>query len=223
MDYFPHDTHALSDDKVLALRIEEGLEAVACYWAVLEKIYADEQPLDVSETNVGYSAEARSVSYKLGIGFDQFRKYVFAMERVGLLDRIESDADVFMSERAAEQIEALDRKRETARQNGKSGGRKPKRKPSAKTAETNVGSNGKPKSASYKTLNGIGFYNKKPIPNDSVGADADKSAPPSSSDDSRVPICPLCSKRVSFDVKAGKWHCPMCGEIKEPDFGEAVA
>ena len=207
MDYFPHDTMALSDDKLLALRIDDGLEAVACYWAVLEKIYADEKPFDVSETNVGSSAEARSVSYKLGVGFDTMRKYVFDMERVGLLYRVEDGADVFMSERAAEQIELLDKKRETARQNGKSGGRKPKDNQRRKPTETNVGSSRKPNSDTYKTLNGIGSYKKEPIPvaSTSGGAVAEESAPPS------APDCPLCGVPLRKTGMADEpWWCDNC-------------
>ena len=223
MDYFPHDTHALSDDKIMALRIENGLEAVACYWAVLEKIYDDEAPFDMSETNVGSSVEARSVSYKLGVGFDKLREYVFAMENIGLLYRVECDGDVFMSERAEAQIEELNKKRETARQNGKSGGRKPKSNQGRKRKKTNVGSNGKPKSGDIKTLNGIGSDKQNQIPSASVGADADRSAPPAAKDDSKKPVCPLCSEPVRFDAKSMSWKCGTCGEINAPRFVEAVA
>ena len=223
MDYFPHDTHAISDDKITVLRMEKGLEAVACYWAVLEKIYEDEGPFDVSETDVGSCLEARSVSYKLGVGFDVLRDYVFEMEKVGLLYRVDCDGDVFMSERAEAQIEELNRKRETARENGKSGGRKPKDNQRRLQKKTKVGSSRKPKSGDIKTLNGIGFDKQNQIPSASVAADADVSAPPSAQDDSRVPVCPLCSEPIRFDAKKMSWHCGTCGDVKEPRFVEAVA
>lgn len=210
MDYFPHDTLAMSDDKVLALRIMDGLEAVACYWAVLEKIYADEKPFDISETNVGSCMEARSVSYKLGVGFDEFRKYVFHMVDVGLLYRVDCDGDVVMSERAEEQIAALNKKRETARQNGLSGGRKPSGNQDRKRKKTNVGSNGKPKSAAYKTLNGIGSYKKEPIPVGSDGADVDESTPPEPVD---CPVCGVPMERTSAHRGDSVLNrCPLCAE-----------
>ena len=57
----------------------------------------------------------------------------------------------------------------------------------------------------------------------SVGADAAGAAPPS--DDSKVPVCPLCSKPIRFDAKTFKWRCKTCGEINSPNFvspGEAA-
>lgn len=214
MDYFPHDTQAMSDDKLLALRITKGLEAVACYWAVLEKIYADEAPFDVSETNV----EATSVSYKLGVGFDVLRDYVLGMERVGLLYRFDGVSDVFMSERAEGQIGQLEKKRKTARQNGKSGGRKPSKNQSGNQRKTNVGSDVKPKSGDIKTLN---IKHKKG--DAAVGCGADKAAPTTAETESKVPVCPLCKSPVIFDAKSMAWRCDICGEIKAPSFEGAVA
>ena len=57
----------------------------------------------------------------------------------------------------------------------------------------------------------------------SVGADAAGAAPPS--DDSKVPVCPLCSEPIRFDAKTFKWRCKTCGEINAPNFvspGEAA-
>jgi len=215
MDYFAHDTKAMSDDKLLALRIDKGLEAVAVYWCVIEKIYADEKPFEVSETNV----EARSVLLRLGVGFDVLSEYVFHMCEIGLLERCGEDGKSVMSERARKHIENLETKRETARQNGKKGGRKPKAKKSGNQRKTKVGSNGEPKSASYKTLNGIGFDKQNLIPSASDGADAEEAAPPSA--ESTKPICPLCSKPVRFDAKSMGWKCELCGSVKEPVFVNA--
>ena len=49
----------------------------------------------------------------------------------------------------------------------------------------------------------------------SDGADAAEAAPPS------APICPLCSSPLKMVAsKDGiKWHCRICGDVKEPAFG----
>lgn len=57
----------------------------------------------------------------------------------------------------------------------------------------------------------------------SVGAEAGEPAPPSPPDDSKVPCCPLCSAPVKFDPVSFKWRCKLCGEIKAPEYREAVA
>jgi hypothetical protein len=216
MDYFPHDSHAMSDDKLLALRIDKGLGAVAVYWCLLEKIYGDERPFDVSETNV----EARSVLLRLGVGFDVLSEYVSHMCEIGLLERDPENPNLVTSKRAVEHIEELNRKREIARQNGKNGGRKPKAKRSGNQRKTNVGSKEKPKSGDIKTLNVIGLDKLNQITEASDGAAAAGAAPPSAPDDSKVPVCPLCSKPVRFDPRTMSWKCGMCGDVKEPSFVE---
>lgn len=203
MDYFPHDTKAMSDDKLLALRIKDGLEAVACYWVILEKIYADEQPFDLTGTNV----EATSVLLRLGVGLDTLQKYVSDMVEMGLLVYVENIPNVVMSERAEEQIRILDKKRETARQNGKMRSSKPKADTSRKQRRTNVGTDVGAKSAAYKTLNDIGSYKKEPISvkSTSDGADAVKTAPPS------VPRCPMCDLPLrSTGMTDEPWWCDNC-------------
>lgn len=203
MDYFPHDTKAMSDDKLLALRIRDGLEAVACYWVILEKIYADEQPCDLSGSNV----EATSVLLRLGVGPDVLKTYVSDMVKIGLLECDVENPMKVMSMRAEEQIKVLEKKRETARQNGKSRKAKPKSQKDGKQRRTDVGPNEEPKLAAYKTLNGIGSYKKEPIPVDSTsdGAVAGEPAPPS------VPKCPLCGCDLKTTGMANEpWWCDNC-------------
>ena len=201
MDYFPHDSHAMSDDKLLALRIDKGLEAVAVYWCLLEKMYSDEAPFDMSETN----AEARSVSYRLGVGFDVLADYVFHMCDIGLFERDVDNPNIIISERARCQIEELNRKREIARQNGKSGGRKPSNNKPKKPMKTDVGSNGKPKSGGNKTLNGIGFDKQNQIPVASGDAAMAGATPPA------APRCPMCDTDLEHTgIDGSEWWCPHC-------------
>jgi hypothetical protein len=159
---------------------------------------------------------------RLGIGFEEFADYVFHMCDIGLLERDPDNPVIVMSRRAAEHIAELNRKRETARQNGKNGGRKPKSSNGGNQGRTKVGSKGKPKSGDIKTLNVIGFDKQNQITKASVGAAVAGATPPSA-DDTRIPCCPLCSKRLRFDPSTLKWNCELCGEVKEPDYREAIA
>ena len=172
MDYFPHDTQALSDDKLLALRLQHGGEAVYCYWSLLEKIYADEAPFDLSETNV----EATSVLYRLGVGLDTLKTYMSTMLKVGLLYAVNGDENVLMSERAQHHIEQLDKKREIARENGKKRSGKTGKKPRKNKQQTNVGTNVGTNVDVNKTLNSIGCDKHNQILSESC-AEAAKPAP----------------------------------------------
>jgi len=207
MDYFPHDTHAMQDDKLMALRMDGGLEAVAIYWAVLEKIYADESPFELSETNVG----ARSVSYILGVGFDDLTRHVFHMCELGLFYQDADNPNLVMSIRADEHINALEKKREIARQNGKSGGRKSAAKPKSKPKKTNVGSSTKPTSVpSSPQIKPIGFHKENQIGIAPVGAAAAKAAPPVA-----CPECDANMERTSSTQGSKRiWRCPLCGTEK---------
>lgn len=226
MDYFPHDTLALSDDKIQALRLLGGLEAVACYWAVLEKIYASEKPFEVPETNVGTnvgsSVEAMSVAYKLGMAFEDFRAHITTMEQVGLIYRIEG-TNSYMSERAEVQIAELEKKRETARRNGKARSGKPKKNQPCKLKRTKVGTNVGSTSDTYKTENGIGIDKQYLYLTVGDGAAVAGATPPPPVEEGTLPVCPLCESSVKFDMATGKWHCDICGDVKEPKFKGAVA
>lgn len=204
MDYFPHDSDAMADDKLLTLRMDMGLEAVAVYWAVLEKIYHDEAPLNLDGTNVGY----RLVLLLLGMDFERFSTYVKRMEELGLLYRVEGTEE-YMSERAQVQIDELNRKRETARQNGKSGGRKPRENKRRNQSGTKVGS--KVGSKSVPTSGDIKTETKTETKKGAAGgAGADKAAPPS------APTCPECGAQMggTNSSRCGKalYICPECFE-----------
>ena len=204
MDYFPHDTRAMSDDKLLALRMEGGLEAVAIYWAVLEKIYAEEQPFELSGTNVG----AMSVSYILGVGFDVLEKHVSTMCELGLFERDVENPKRVMSARATKQIEALEKKRETARRNGKTRSSKkdakPKRNQHGNQRRSQQESNVEPTSPQLKP---IGFHKENQIGLAPVGAAAAKAAPPVA-----CPTCGCPMERTNSTQGSKRiWRCELCG------------
>lgn len=211
MDYFPHDSDAMSDDKLLSLRMDMGLEAVAVYWVVLEKIFRDEAPLNLSRTDVGY----RLVLLLLGLDFEQFSAYVMKMEEIGLLYRVDG-TECYMSERAEAQISALEKKRETARKNGRNGGRKPRENKHRNQRKTDVGSDSVPTSGATSGDIKTETKTKRKI-KEKVGADgagADKAAP-------SAPECPKCgsgliatnsSKPTADGGKRRLFLCPDCYE-----------
>lgn len=85
----------------------------------------------------------------------------------------------------------------------------PPGKPSGKRGSENQR---KEKNEGKGKENPEGFFT---LPAPSVDAAAAKAA---STDDTKVPCCPLCSKRLTFDASSLKWRCGMCGEVKEPEY-----
>lgn len=177
MDYFPHDTGSMKDDRIQALRMRHGLDAVCCYFAILEKVYADEEPVNLGRTDVG----SMSISMWLGIGYEQIREYVSTMAELGLLESVEGCMEAYTSRRAEEYIEQIERKRETARQNGKKNLTRKKRKPTRNqrgiNVGTDVGTNEEPTSVGIKREKGVGLDKPNQTPTASAGAGAGGPAP----------------------------------------------
>lgn len=218
MKYFDHDTDACKDELIQALRLECGGAAVDSYWAVLELIYREETDLVLGENQ----PLTKSVTHWLCTDWETLKRQFSTMAEIGLIDISENPDGMFTlhSERASENIEAYRLKSETARQNGRKGGRKAKanrklteRKP--KVNPTLTKPLAKEKEKERVLDNHKGYPNTPP----EGGADAEGSAPPP--DESRVPSCPLCSKRLRFDPSALSWTCDLCGDVKEPVYREA--
>lgn len=216
MRYFDHDTGAASDDGIMALRIEHGGAAVDCYWTLLEKMYRDEAPINLSETN----AETKSVCHRLCIGYETLETYVSTMLEYGLF---EGGMESLYSTRAMLNITAYQQKCETARQNGKKGGRKPMSKPKRKPTRNQDANQSGTESLAIKENKLVGFdkQNLLIIKGASDGAAAGEPAP--SAHDSTHPVCPLCSSPVKLVPATGKWRCEVCGDVKEPRFEEVGA
>lgn len=210
--YFDHDTTAASDDLIMALRIEHGGAAVDCYWALLEKIHKDEAPLNLFGTDGETNAETKSVSHRLCIGSDELKTYVSAMLGLGLF---EGTVENLTSRRAEKNIEAYQRKAETARHNGKSGGRKPKRKPKGNQVGSDVATDAATNVGARKEKKGIGSDKRNQIPSASGDADAGEPAPPAAVE------CPTCGVEMepTNSFSSGRrrrvFRCPLCGDTAE--------
>jgi hypothetical protein len=68
MDYFPHDTDALNDEKIEALRFLYGNDGYAFYFILLERIYRTKNfELDISDTET-----IQILSRKVGLNEEKF-------------------------------------------------------------------------------------------------------------------------------------------------------
>ena len=216
MRYFDHDTDATKDELIQALRLECGGAAVDVYWCILENIYREETDWVPSR----YQAGTKSVLHWLCIGWDEFKACVLKMREIGLLEVEEFDDDTFSihSERASENIAKYQARAETARQNGKKNNSKPKRKRTGTKSVPSgypVGTQSVPSRGEKEKEKVLDTYTGIQIPSASDEAAAANAAPPS------APICPLCSSPLKSSVGADgiKWHCRICGDVKEPAFG----
>ena len=205
MRYFDHDTQATSDDKIIALRMECGPEAVYCYWGILEKIYADEAPLDLSEDN----PEAKALSYRLAVAYQSLIGYVENMLSTGLLVVVENSENgglVVTSERAEANIRAYREKRESARQAGKKGGAASKRQANAKRSLSGRLADAKLR----KEKKVVDTYTVSTTTSCAVGAPEGGGAP--------APECPVCGVPMdatsTFKPNTDQrlYRCPLCHE-----------
>lgn len=216
MKYFDHDTDATKDELIQALRLECGGAAVDVYWAVLECIYREESDWVPSR----YQAGTKSVLHWLCIDWETFKAFILKMHEIGLfvVEELDDDALSIHSERASENIAKYQARAETARQNGKKNNGKAKRKRTGTKSVPSgypAGSKSVPSRGEKEKEKVLDIYTDIQIPSASAEAAAAKAAPPS------APICPLCSSPLKSSVGADgiKWHCKLCGDVKEPAYG----
>jgi hypothetical protein len=83
MDYFPHDTDAVNDEKIEALRLLYGNDGYAFYFILLERIYRTKEfELDVSDAET-----IQILSRKVGINEEKFLQILETSLRRGCFDR----------------------------------------------------------------------------------------------------------------------------------------
>lgn len=114
MDYFPHDTDAVNDEKIEAMRALFGNDGYAFYFILLERIYrADGGELDVSNFTV------RTVLIsKLGIKQEAFDSMLDAAFEIGLFDRsVYKDRQCITSSGIKSRWEEVDSQRKKWRKN----------------------------------------------------------------------------------------------------------
>jgi hypothetical protein len=83
MDYFPHDTDAVNDEKIEALRMLYGNDGYAFYFILLERIYRTPNfELDVSDAET-----IQILSRKVGVNEEVFNKILTTSLKRGCFDK----------------------------------------------------------------------------------------------------------------------------------------
>lgn len=197
MEYFDHNVNASDDDAIMALRMEHGGAAVDCYWAIIEKMYREERPVEVDENQ----KETKALTHRLCIGFQDLKNYVETMISLDLLESVENPVFAVTSERVERTIQRYRERHETAVQSGKKGGR-------PKGSKTKGKANAKQKQSKSLAIKedkkSIETYTVSNTLRGPSGADADRSAP-------SVPRCPLCDLELSeTGIESEPWWCNNC-------------
>jgi hypothetical protein len=83
MDYFPHDTDAVNDEKIEALRLLYGNDGYAFYFILLERIYRTNNfELDVSDAET-----IQILSKKVDVNEEKFRQMLETSLKRGCFDQ----------------------------------------------------------------------------------------------------------------------------------------
>ncbi|MGE5594152.1 MAG: DUF4373 domain-containing protein [Betaproteobacteria bacterium] len=124
MDYFPHDTDAVNDEKIEALRALYGNDGYAFYFILLERIYRTAK----AELDVSRPAVLAALVSKVGVGREKFEAMLATALEIGCFDAEAYRAREVLTSagikrRAAEVQELRERwRRQKARGDGKPGG-----------------------------------------------------------------------------------------------------
>lgn len=140
--YFPHDSNAHQDERVLELRAEFGWEGYGIYWALIERMR------DTSEYRIRRRAE-KAVGMSLGVAPELFEGIIALCLDVGLF---EADDDHLWSPALVRRMAEVDEKRKKRQQAGKKGGRASKSTPDPDPEPPPVGDSGKQSSSNAQAL-----------------------------------------------------------------------
>ncbi len=108
--YFPHDSNARSDPKILALRSDYGMEGYGRYWALIEMLR--EQPGFKLKLSSGYARKA--IAKELECDEDAALKFV--QDCIKEFELFETDGEYFWSNSLLRRMELKKEKSEKARQ-----------------------------------------------------------------------------------------------------------
>lgn len=113
MDYFPHDTDAVNDEKVEALRMLYGNDGYAFYFILLERIYRSKN----SELDVSDAETLQILSRKVGIQKDLFDRILETSLKRDCFDaEAYEERGVLTSNGIKKRVAPVIEKRETMRQ-----------------------------------------------------------------------------------------------------------
>lgn len=210
MQYFNHDTDASKDEKILALRIQEGGAAVDAYWYLIEKMHYEESSLCVSN-----AAVMRAHCAVLCTDLETLNRWIKACIEVELFNYTE-DENHIISDRVDANIGGYHNRKEQAAQAAKARWDKEKGKSgsnaTAKRTQSKRNANKRKEKSSITTRNTTTLG--------TVGAGAE--APPVQEEATRL-ACPECRKFPKLEIKTGKWICSEHGEVEPISLPKGVA
>jgi Mg-chelatase subunit ChlI len=113
MDYFPHDTDAVNDEKIEALRMLYGNDGYAFYFILLERIYRTKHfELDVSDAET-----IQILAKKVDVTVQVFSNMLETAIKRGCFDRVEyEERKVLTSDGIKSRASVVVKKRVTMRQ-----------------------------------------------------------------------------------------------------------
>lgn len=111
--YFPHDSNAHQDERVLELRAEFGWEGYGIYWALIERMR------DSTEYRIRRRAQ-KAVGMALGVDSDLFDSIIALALEVGLFA---ADDEHFWSPALSRRMADVEERRKKRQEAGKKGGK----------------------------------------------------------------------------------------------------
>lgn len=204
MQYFNHDTDASKDEKILALRIQEGGAAVDAYWYLIEKMHYEESSLCISN-----AAVMRAHCAVLCTDLETLKGWIKACIDVELFSYAE-DENYIISDRVDANIGGYHNRKEQAAQAAKA--RWDKEKGKCNSTASAMRPHSKRNANKIKEKSSITTRNTTTLGTGGAGAEA-----PPAQELSEKPTCPKCDKTPVFIVKSSQWNCEEHGII-EPKF-----
>ena len=122
--YFPHDSNARQDTKILKLRIKHGWAGYGLYWGIIEALR--------DQDNYSFDAEPELISLAVGCSVDELIPVLETCIEVGLL--VNEDGEIY-SKSLKRRMEHVNEIREKRREAGRKGGMARQRE---STIEANV-------------------------------------------------------------------------------------
>lgn len=83
LDYFPHDTDAVNDEKIEAMRAMFGAEGYAFYFISLERIYRTKN----GQLDIGSKERRAFLAGRIGVSDERFMEMLTASFEIDLFDR----------------------------------------------------------------------------------------------------------------------------------------
>lgn len=194
MLYFDHDTSASTDPRIMQLRLECGGAAVDAYWYLVEQMHRDERCICMTDARA-----MRVHCHTLCTDESTFKAWVDAMFEIGLLTS-HDDGESMASERAMENIEKYQDKREKARSAART------KWSNADAMQTHSERNAKKrKEKKRNSSNATKSITTTETPG--VAAAASIALPVGAK-----PFCPMCELPLFKNTQTGKLTCSNCGE-----------